>query len=116
MVGIWAVSEGFSFLERESSFSLNFRSFGPLVFDGVRSKAILCGEGYAWTPIWWSSDNSKSYSFPTWFILWLRVMFMVRDILRPDLAINSVSKPLNRVEKIPNLVVMNSNPRVSLFT
>ena len=33
---------------------------------------------------------------------------MVRDILRLDLAINSVSKPLNRVEKIPNLVAMNS--------
>ena len=26
---------------------------------------------------------------------------MVRDILRLDLAVNSVSKPLNRVEKIP---------------
>ena len=42
---------------------------------------------------------------------------MVRDILRLDLAVNSVSKPLNRVEKIPNLVAVNSvNPRVSLFT
>ena len=41
---------------------------------------------------------------------------MGRDILRLDLALNSVSKPLNRVEKIPNLVAMNSsNPRVSLF-
>ena len=41
---------------------------------------------------------------------------MVRDILRLDLAVNSVSKPLNRVEKIPNLVAMNSaNPSVSLF-
>ena len=41
---------------------------------------------------------------------------MVRDILRLDLAVNSVSKPLNRVEKIPNLVAMNSaNPKVSLF-
>ena len=41
---------------------------------------------------------------------------MVRDILRIDLAVNSVSKPLNRVEKIPNLVAVNSaNPRVSLF-
>ena len=29
---------------------------------------------------------------------------MVRDILRLDLAVNSVSKPLNRVEKIPNSV------------
>ena len=43
-------------------------------------------------------------------------MFMVRDILRLDLAVNSVSKPLNRVEKILNLVAVNSaNPRVSLF-
>ena len=41
---------------------------------------------------------------------------MVRDILRLDLAVNSVSKPLDRVEKIPNLVAVNSaNPRVSLF-
>ena len=41
---------------------------------------------------------------------------MVRDILRLDLAVNSVSKHLNRVEKIPNLVAVNSNSRVSLFT
>ena len=41
---------------------------------------------------------------------------MVRDILRLDLAVNSVSKPLNRVEKIPNFVAVNSaNLRVSLF-
>ena len=44
-------------------------------------------------------------------------MFMIRDILRLDLAVNSVLKPLNRVEKIPNLVaVNNANPRVPLFT
>ena len=36
---------------------------------------------------------------------------MVRDILRLDLAVNSVSKPLNRVEKIPNLVTVNSANR-----
>ena len=42
---------------------------------------------------------------------------MVRDIPRLDLAVNSISKLLNRVEKIPNLVAVNSaNPRVSLFT
>ena len=40
---------------------------------------------------------------------------MVRDILRLDFAINSVSKPLNRMEKILNLVAVNGNPRVSLF-
>ena len=41
---------------------------------------------------------------------------MVRDIPRLDLAINSVLKPLNRVEKISNFMVVNSaNLRVSLF-
>ena len=49
----------FSFRERESSFSLDFRSFGPSVLDGARSKVVLRGEGYAWTPIWWSSNKSK---------------------------------------------------------
>ena len=52
-------SLGFSFLERESSFSLDLQSFGPSVFDEIRSKVELRGEAYAWTPIWWSSDNSK---------------------------------------------------------
>ena len=33
---------------------------------------------------------------------------MVRDSLRFDLAINSISKPLNRMEKIPNFVAVNS--------
>ena len=41
---------------------------------------------------------------------------MVRNVLRLILAINSVSKALNRVEKIPICVVVNSNLRVSLLT
>ena len=42
---------------------------------------------------------------------------MVKDILRLDLAINSVSKALNRLEKILICVAVNSaNLRVSLFT
>ena len=40
---------------------------------------------------------------------------MVKDIMKLDLAVNSVSKPLNRVDKIPNLVASNSSQRVSLF-
>ena len=40
---------------------------------------------------------------------------MVRNVLRPVLAENLVSKALNRVEKIPICVVVNSNPGVSLF-
>ena len=41
---------------------------------------------------------------------------MVKNVLRLVLAVNSVSKALNRVEKIPICVVMNSNLRVLLFT
>ena len=42
---------------------------------------------------------------------------MVRDILRLELAVISVSKHLNRVEKNPYCVAVNSaDPRVSLFT
>ena len=42
---------------------------------------------------------------------------MVGDVLRLELAVFSVSKHLNPVEKIPIVVVVNSvNPRVSLFT
>ena len=73
------------------AFSLELRLYGPSVLNGARSKVVLCGEGYACTPIWWSFENSKRYeSFPTCDILWLRAMFMVRDILRLDLAVNSV--------------------------
>ena len=35
---------------------------------------------------------------------------MVRNVLRLVLAVNSVSKALNQVEKIPICVVVNSNP------
>ena len=42
---------------------------------------------------------------------------MVGDVLRLELAVFLVLKSLNRVEKIPIVVVVNSaNPRVSLFT
>ena len=42
---------------------------------------------------------------------------MVRDVLRLGLAVFSVSRHLNRVEKIFIVVAVNSvNPRVSLFT
>ena len=41
---------------------------------------------------------------------------MVRNILKLDVAVISVSKHLNRVEKISTCVVVSSaNPRVSLF-
>ena len=45
--------------ERVCAFSLDLQPFGPSVLDGVRSKVDLRDEGYAWTPIWWSSYNSN---------------------------------------------------------
>ena len=42
---------------------------------------------------------------------------MIGDVLRFGLAVFSVSKHLNRVEKVPIVVAVNSaNSRVSLFT
>ena len=37
--------------KRKCAFSLDFRPIGPSIFDGVRSKVVLCGEGYAWISI-----------------------------------------------------------------
>ena len=39
------------FRERMSDFSLDFPTFGPSVRFWPRSKVVLRGEGYAWTPI-----------------------------------------------------------------
>ena len=49
----------FVILERERAHSLDLRSFGQSVVEGARSKVDLRGEGYTWTLIWRSSDNSK---------------------------------------------------------
>ena len=40
---------------------------------------------------------------------------MIRNVLMLVFAVNSVSKSLNRLEKIPICVAVNNNPRVSLF-
>ena len=71
--GQWAgVAE---FRERKCTFSLDFRPIGPSVLDGARRKVILRGEAYAWTLIWWTSNNSKRYgSFPTCVNPCLRTM------------------------------------------
>ena len=47
------------FLERESSFSLDFRSIGPSVFDGARRKVVLRGKGNAWAPVSWTFDKLR---------------------------------------------------------
>ena len=46
----------FIFRERRCAFSLDFRPIEPSVFDGAKSKVVLRSEGYASTPIWWSSE------------------------------------------------------------
>ena len=45
--------------ERESTFSLGFRSIGPSVFDRARRKVVLRGEGNAWAPVSWSFDKLR---------------------------------------------------------
>ena len=45
------------FRERESVFSLDFRSIGPSIFDGARRKVVLRSEGYAWAPVLRSFDK-----------------------------------------------------------
>ena len=47
------------FRERNCDFSLDFPAFGPSVLVEPRRKVDLRYKGYAWTPILWSSDNSK---------------------------------------------------------
>ena len=63
---------GTGFRERKCDFSLDFPAFGPSVLVGPRSKVDLRYKGYAWTPILWSSDNSKRYGYsPTWLFFGL---------------------------------------------
>ena len=50
-------------LERESNFSLDFLTFGPLVLVGARGEVGLRCKGYAWTPVLWSFNNSRSGVF-----------------------------------------------------
>ena len=57
-VGILYSRMIFEVLEREKVLLSRF-PFRPSVRFGPRGKAVLCGEGYTWTLIWWSSDNSK---------------------------------------------------------
>ena len=47
------------FRERESTFSLDFRSIGPSDFFGARRKVVLCGEGNAWEPVLRSFDKIR---------------------------------------------------------
>ena len=47
------------FRERKCNFSLDFPALEPLIRVGPRSKVVLLGEGYAWTPVLGSFDNSE---------------------------------------------------------
>ena len=47
------------FRERESTFSLGFRSIRPSVFDGARRKVVLRSDGYAWAPVLGSFDKLR---------------------------------------------------------
>ena len=46
------------FIERVSTFSLEFLVIGPSVLVGTRGEVGLRCKGYAWVPVLWSFDNS----------------------------------------------------------
>ena len=73
------------FRERISTFSLEFPAIGPSISGNARSKVTPCGKDYAWVPVLGSFDKfQKGRGFsPTCFTLWLRVMLMDGDLLRP---------------------------------
>ena len=66
------------FLERERDFSLEYRQIRPSEFVGVRSKAALRGEAYAWVPNLRSFDKLREVGvFPyLGFILSLSTLSM----------------------------------------
>ena len=45
--------------ERESTFSLGFRSIGPSYFFGARRKVVLRNEGNAWASVLRSFDKLR---------------------------------------------------------
>ena len=49
--GVDADMKNWSFRERTSDFSLNFRQIRPSKSFGPRRKVALRGEAYAWTPV-----------------------------------------------------------------
>ena len=63
------------FLERESTFSLDFRLIQPSDFFEPRSKVVLRGEDYVWTPVLGVFDNFHEVGyFPTLFTFSLKVL------------------------------------------
>ena len=46
--------------ERKSNFSLDFPMFGPSVLVGPRSKVVLGGKDYTWTPVLGSFDKLRN--------------------------------------------------------
>ena len=63
------------FLERESTFSLDFWLIRPSDFDGARREAALRGEDYAWTLVLGVFYNFHEVGyFPTWFTFSLRAL------------------------------------------
>ena len=48
---------------RSSTFSIRFKEIGPSDLVGLRVKAHLLGEGYAWTPKSRSFDTVTDFEF-----------------------------------------------------
>ena len=66
------------FRERSSTFSLKFPAIRPLAVVGIRGKAALRIEAYAWVPVLWVFDKLREVGVSPYlsFILCLRAMLM----------------------------------------
>ena len=66
------------FIDRSSTFSLEFPTIGLSNPGEPRSKIAPHCKSYVWALVLWSFDNFGRYvSSPTWFIFGLRVIEMV---------------------------------------
>ena len=65
-----------NFIERSTSFSLEFREIQPSEFVGTRRKAALRGETYAWAPDLRSFDKLREVGGSPYlgFTLYLNVL------------------------------------------
>ena len=64
------------FLERESTFSLDFCTIEPSDFFGARRKVVLCGEGNAWAPVSWSFNKIREVGVLSYFFYLLFKCFV----------------------------------------
>ena len=88
--------------ERKSGLSLDFPAFGSSVLFGPRSKAVLRGKGYAWVLIFLEFRQLQEVGIFSYMVYSLAMShFYGWGFVEAWMAVFSVSKSLNQVNKIP---------------